>query len=125
MEQIGRRRIIGLGLAAALAAGARIASAEVSTAEGTGAIEGVVRDEAGTPVPGATVTVASFDLPDGEAVLTSDAGGAFRLDAAPPGLYDLFVDLEGFQRAEWRDVRVEAGAAARAEITLLKRPSGY
>ncbi len=118
---IGRRRLLGLGLAAAFGLAALGGSAS-GLAEAS--IDGRVVDEAGAPLPNAVVSVQSPDLPDGEANTSTDAQGVFHLAPVRAGLYDLTVELEGFRRGERRDLLVEEGRAAQVEIKLERRGPG-
>jgi carboxypeptidase family protein len=78
---------------------------------GSGA-QGLVVDNTGTPIPGATVTVV-FDRTVFEAVtslrttqVTTDSGGRFRRIfiscGEPGGLYTITVEKPGFKRARIR-----------------------
>lgn len=118
MEGITRRQVVGLGLAAALAYAAPRASAE-----GEAGIDGRAVDADGSPLAGASVSVTSPDLPEGEVALTADASGGFRLTVGP-GLYDVVVELPGYRRGEWRDVRVQAGRHTSIAISLERRDGG-
>lgn len=62
---------------------------------GRGNVVGVVRDQSGSPIPGATVRLLSASgSPVAEDV--SDENGRFGCNA-PPGAYTLRVELSGFQ----------------------------
>ncbi len=86
----------------------------------TGGIAGVVRDESGAVVPGATVTV--IDPRTGgiaRSVLTGP-NGAFLVPNLSPGPYFLTAELKGFGRAAG-NVRVSAGATMKADVTLTTK----
>jgi outer membrane receptor for ferrienterochelin and colicin len=76
-----------------------------------GAVSGVVRDEQGGALPGATVTLTGKK---GSRTFTSDSQGAFLFAAVEPGTYELKVELSGFRPAA-RD-HVEVGVAAHATL---------
>jgi hypothetical protein len=61
----------------------------------TGTIRGVVKDQQGLAVPGATVTATSPAL-QGARTTVSDTGGNYTLNALPPGVYSLTFSLGGF-----------------------------
>jgi outer membrane receptor protein involved in Fe transport len=85
------------------------ASAALAGAVASGRVSGLVRDPAGAPVPGVSVSLLS-PLGAIAATGTSDAEGAFRFDAVPSGSYVLAADSPGFatrRLAVW----VEAGVA--------------
>jgi outer membrane receptor protein involved in Fe transport len=83
-----------------------------------GTVEGVVLDQSGAALPGATLTLAGENLM-GQRVVVSGPGGEFRFVLVPPGLYQLEVRLEGFQPFEEREVRVGLGSATTVEITMV------
>src|SRR5438094_8310364 len=75
----------------------------------TGAvIDGVVKDEQGAVLPGATVTIRNVDTGFERAVVT-ESEGRYRLQALPPGTYSLKVELQGFAGQEVRDIVMTIG----------------
>src|SRR5215471_4896056 len=70
-----------------------------------GILSGVVRDATGAAVPGATVTVTDQDTGETRTV-TSEATGAYRIDAISPGNYKVHVEVAGFQKFDAKDVAV-------------------
>ncbi|HYA89462.1 MAG TPA: carboxypeptidase-like regulatory domain-containing protein [archaeon] len=90
-------------------------------AEKTGALEGMVRDANGRPVPGARVTLrnlASGKIYDG----TSTAEGVFRVIELPAGRYELKAACEGYAELPVAEVALAAGEVAVREITLTALP---
>jgi len=63
-------------------------------AQTTGSVTGVVRDESGAAVPGATVTISGPQLPLGRTT-TSRPDGVFQFFNLPPGNYQIRVELQG------------------------------
>ena len=61
----------------------------------TGTIRGVVKDQQGLAVPGATITATSPAL-QGARTAVSDTTGLYSLTALPPGEYTLTFTLSGF-----------------------------
>ena len=110
---------------APLALSMSVRAASAQAAEGEGAIEGLIVDGAGAPLADALISVRSVLLPDGETELETDAAGAFRLAPLEAGQYDVLVDADGFRRAEWRGLRVEAGQPTRLQVTLQPTAGGY
>jgi iron complex outermembrane receptor protein len=96
-----------------------LAAAVPAWAQGTGGIAGVVRDESGAAVPGATVTVT-----DGRGaiarVVTTGADGSFTVPNLPVGAYSVAAELKGFGRAA-QVVRLSAGANMKADLTLVAK----
>ncbi|GAB6937839.1 hypothetical protein JCM11754A_13630 [Isoptericola variabilis] len=62
-----------------------------------GAVGGTVTDDAGDPVPGATVTVEG---PDGRVTLTTDDAGGYFLGDLPPGDYTIVLTVPDGYTAE-------------------------
>lgn len=83
---------------------------------GDGVIRGRVTTEAGSPVPGARVTVAG----SGRAAVTGD-GGAFVLAAVPSGRQVLVVTRLGFRRLE-QGVMLSASDTVSVDLVLVEAP---
>jgi hypothetical protein len=88
-----------------------------SGADGTGAIEGRVVDETGGALPGVTIETSGTALRSPHVAATG-AGGAYRLDALPPGVYSVSFRLAGFADVARRDLAVRAGETSRADTTM-------
>ena len=82
---------------------------------------GVVADQDGAAVPGATVTARLAGAAAERAAVT-DGGGRYRLVELPPGEYTLRASYAGFAAEERREVRTLAGQSVRLDFTL--RPAG-
>jgi hypothetical protein len=124
---IERRRLMGLGLAAAVVAGTGVIWSDgVAQAddEGAGSVSGHVVGQDGAPVAGANVTVTSAMLDAGDATLTTDDAGRFLLTPAPAGLYDVAVEREGYRPGQVTSLRVGGNETARVEIVLERRAPG-
>lgn len=105
-----------------LSEGAEVDLGTISLEKGL-AIEGVVSDEAGNPVPNAYVTCSphrnpgarptpALSRPEGD---RTDVEGKFRIEKLTPGVYDLGARADGFAEATLDTV--DAGAT-RVRITL-------
>ncbi len=81
----------------------------------TGTVDGIVRDDAGAGVPGATVTLGGDR---GDMTAITDAEGGFRFLLVAPGSYRLSADLEGMGTAE-AAVQVESGGRRTLDMTLI------
>ena len=91
-------------------------------AEKTAALEGIVRDASGRPVPGARVTLRN--LASGKIhESTSTAEGVFRLIELPAGRYELKAACEGYAELPAVEVTLRAGEVAVREITLIALPA--
>jgi carboxypeptidase family protein len=86
----------------ALFVGAWVAlAASGAAAQDTGTISGIVVDNSGQLVPGATVTLTN-EATSGVRTQTSGARGEFAFRAVPPGSYTVKIELTGFRTSETR-----------------------
>ena len=65
--------------------------------QSTAEIRGVVQDESGAVVPGATVTAIN-ELTGLERTAVSDSGGRFNFPRLPVGSYRVEAELQGFRK---------------------------
>jgi hypothetical protein len=84
----------------------------------SGTIDGTVKDESGSVLPGVTVTIASPQLQVGKLVQVSDSSGAYKFVDLPAGTYQLKAELTGFSASVRDDLRLTIGFNARVDITL-------
>jgi hypothetical protein len=93
--------------------------AGVASAQTTGTIIGVVTDaQSGKPVAGALVVATSSSL-QGEQTVVTDKGGAFRIQALPPGEYKLAAQFDGYKTAERSDLTVRLDKTIRANLAIV------
>jgi Carboxypeptidase regulatory-like domain/TonB dependent receptor len=85
-------------------------------AQTSNVISGLVEDETGAPLPGATITLAG-QPPAGPQTTHSQADGTFTLGGVAPGRYTLTVDLSAFESAQ-QAVTVGAGALPPLRVRL-------
>src|ERR1700761_8491452 len=78
-------------------------------AQNLGSIVGVVRDQSGSVVPGATVEVSSPALIEGRRTTTTGNNGEYRVVDLRPGDYEVTFTHEGF-RTEHRE-KITLGAS--------------
>jgi hypothetical protein len=84
----------------------------------TGSILVKAVDEQGAVLPGVTVTISSAVLVAGQMTSVTDAGGAVRFPALPPGTYSVKLELQGFQTLVRENVIVSVGQTTPLELTL-------
>jgi len=84
--------------------------------ERTGEIQGVVSDDQGAAIPGATVTAESKTVPQPLHAVT-DAQGRFRFFNVPVGTYVMTVGLTGFSTHK-QTVEVKLGSQLTANAKL-------
>jgi iron complex outermembrane receptor protein len=81
-----------------------------------GAVAGVIRDETGAVLPGATINVRNLETEISNSTV-SDLQGRFEFLLLPAGEYELQAILPGF--SGWaRPITIEAAASATLNITL-------
>jgi hypothetical protein len=84
----------------------------------TGAdIEGVVRDETGSVVPGVSITAVSVDTALTRTTAT-DTTGRYLLPAIPPGVYSVTAELFGFGGQLRENVPLLLGQSARVDFSM-------
>jgi hypothetical protein len=82
-----------------------------------GRILGIVTDQSGGVVSGATVTV--LDTQRGVArTLTTDEAGAYNAPTLIPGTYTVRVEAKGFKRVDRQNVVLEVGKEVRVDLTV-------
>jgi len=84
----------------------------------SGAIEGNVIDEEGTPLPGAEVTVSSPALIGGDQSRITDADGKFRFVLLPNGRYVVEATMSGFVTTKNENIRLYVGQTLTLKLTL-------
>jgi outer membrane receptor protein involved in Fe transport len=109
----GLRAIRLFLLAAGFAAHAWPLFAQVAA----GAITGVVKDQAGAAVPGATVTVTNVDT-NRQRVVASSGDGVYTAPTLAPGSYRIDVTLAGFKRVRREGIRLSTGEKVRIDFDL-------
>jgi hypothetical protein len=107
MKMISR----SLGVLLVLLAAAGLATAQTYT----GIVTGVVTDEQGGVLPGATVTLAGKT---GTRSAVTDAKGEYRFSAVDPGSYSVTVELTGFRPKKIENIPVTIGKTAEAGFTM-------
>jgi hypothetical protein len=85
----------------------------------SGSIHGLVRDEAGSPVGGATVSA----LGSVNAFATTDRNGRYELRALTPGSYAVRAHLSGYAASRTQIVEVRSSARTPSYISLRRARS--
>ncbi len=83
----------------------------------TSSVTGVVRDEGGGVLPGATIVVASNATGTKSETVTNNSG-SYSVPALSAGVYTLTVSLPGFRTSVISDVRVQLGIPTTLNATL-------
>jgi len=106
-----------------------VAPLAFSQSRETGALQGKVTDEQGSPLPGVNITASSPNLM-GVRTAVTDADGEFRFIALPPGVYEVKAELQGFGTVLRKDIRLTTttrlivdfqmkAAAVAEEVTVI------
>jgi len=82
-----------------------------------GAINGVAKDEQGSPIPGVLVSAASDSAPRTVETVT-DRSGYYHFANLPPGDYTIAAELSGFATFKRTPVTVRAGATIAIDIPM-------
>lgn len=84
----------------------------------TSNVVGTVRDASKGVLRGATVTLDGPQLIGGPRSTTTDASGAYRFPALPPGQYGVTAHRDGLRRVRRADILVPAGATLDIDFEL-------
>jgi hypothetical protein len=98
------------------------ASMAQTAGDSSGSIVGTIADETGAVVPAVKVCVSGPGLMSARCV-DSDADGAFRFPALPPGEYTVSFTVGGFEPTEREGVRVGLGETASVPVTVVVAPT--
>lgn len=93
------------------------AVADLAGQAGSGALTGIVRDPAGSPVPGAAIVVTALDT-NASRTLVSTADGVYAATGLVPSEYRVEVRLSGFRPATRDRIRIATGDTVRLDLDL-------
>ena len=99
-----------------LVASASMAS-PVGAQIGSGALAGIVVDQAGAAVPGVTVTVTAVATAVSRTTVTSQKGD-YVVPGLAPGTYRIRVELSGFRPLAREGIRLATGETVRLDVQL-------
>ncbi len=80
-------------------------------------LRGVIRDQSGAIVPGASVTVLA-PTTGARRAITSDAAGRYVFSFLSPGDYDITAELNGFQPVTRTGISLDTGSRITLDLTL-------
>ena len=112
MREIVSRAVALLALGLAVLAPALV-EAQITR----GAVSGIVRDDSGAVVPGATVTVTNTDTNISRTAIT-DAEGFYTVAALEPGRYTVRTQLSGFSINETPGIEVRTATETTVNVGL-------
>ena len=87
---------------------------------GAASLTGIISDQSGAKVPGATVTATNQATNVAYTAVSNEAGN-YSITSVPVGTYVLKAELSGFKTATTNPIQVEAGAERRTEQVLPHR----
>ena len=87
-----------------------------------GALTGIVRDGARSPLADVTVTATQVDGSTVRGTISA-SGGLFAFADLPPGTYTVIAQYPGFPDAAVASLEVTVGLATRADITMAAAPA--
>jgi len=85
--------------------------------QGTTEVRGQVTDPQGAVLPGVSIVVRNQDTGMFRETVTN-ADGTFFVSGITPGMYQIEAELQGFKKHTGRDVRLEIGKTATANLRL-------
>ncbi|HEY7010209.1 MAG TPA: carboxypeptidase-like regulatory domain-containing protein, partial [Jatrophihabitantaceae bacterium] len=92
-------------------------SASAAAQVGAGALTGIVSDQSGQPVPGATATASAVGTNLTHTVVTA-ADGGYSIQALSPGEYRVRIELTGFRPLTREGVEVATGQTVRLDLQV-------
>ena len=97
-----------------------LTASHAAFAQGLGhaAVSGVVRDDAGQPIPGVTITIARTGGEGSPVLSVSGGAGEFRVAELLPGAYEVRAELEGFQPVS-SNVKLVTGQALEIAFKMV------
>jgi hypothetical protein len=84
---------------------------------GAGSLTGIVSDQTGASVPGATVTATNQATNVAYTAVANDAGN-YNISSVPVGMYVVKAELPGFRTATTRPIQIEAKQIVRFDFKL-------
>jgi hypothetical protein len=112
-----RRRLTRTGIAMAFALASLLLPGVASAQFDTATVLGVVVDETGARVPGATITLKNTD--NGiEATTVSDTEGNYQFLNVRVGMYSVRAELQGFSTAVAEKVVITVNARQRVDLKM-------
>jgi hypothetical protein len=114
MKAIFRFRFALLAVLLATVASTGLAQ---SVSSAVGSIAGVVKDETGAALPGATI-VATSEERGARRTAVSDSAGHFVIPQVLPGKYNVDISLTGFSSVTFKDNVIETEKRTELNVTL-------
>src|SRR5262245_66496026 len=107
------RSLVSFSLLTVLSVVPGIAAAQT----GAGALTGIISDQSGAKVPGATVTATNQATNVAYTAVSNEAGN-YTITSVPVGAYVVKAELSGFKTVTTDPISVEAKAIVRMDFSL-------
>src|SRR5688572_24567883 len=104
-------------IALGLSASAFVAPIPALAQTGAASLTGIVTDQSGASVPGATVTATNQATNVDYTGLANEAGN-YTVTSLPIGMYIVKAELAGFKTSATRPIQVEANQIVRLDFKL-------
>src|SRR5437667_11233281 len=114
MNRTGLRTVYFVSLLAAVWISGSLALSQELT---TGSIVGVVRDETGAVIPGASVSITNKATGAKRTGISSETGD-FSIPGLLPALYDVRVEMSGFRGYTVQGLELKVNQVARLDVRL-------
>ncbi len=112
-----RSRFLPLGAVAVVAAAASVPGFVGAQTAALGNISGIVRDNTGAIVPGATVVITNTGT-GASRTLTTDSEGHYVATFLQPGQYEVVLSGAGFGKVDRKDIPVPVGQTVTVDASL-------
>lgn len=94
-----------------------VLASSIANGQGSSSVRGIITDQAGRAVTGATVTLSNPEKNFSRTQTTSEEG-TYQFQAIPPDTYKLSVEVKGFKRAEVANVQALVDTPSNVDIQL-------
>jgi outer membrane receptor protein involved in Fe transport len=95
-----------------------IAAATLFAQEGTSTLRGVVVDQSGSVIPGATVSVANQATGLNRRSMTTNSDGEYVFTSLIPGSYRITIEAQGFKKTTQENFLLAVGETRELKIAL-------
>jgi hypothetical protein len=106
-----------LRIALAIVASLVLLASSASAQDYRGRVQGLVQDTSSGALPGVTVTLTN-DATAAPVARVTDTRGRYVFDFVSPGVYTITAELQGFKKAEQKNVRVAQRGDVTADLSL-------
>ncbi|HKQ91715.1 MAG TPA: carboxypeptidase-like regulatory domain-containing protein, partial [Blastocatellia bacterium] len=95
-----------------------IAAASIYAQEGTSTMRGMIVDQGGSVIPGATISVANQATGLNRRSMSTNSNGEYVFTSLIPGSYRITIEAQGFKKATQDNVQLAVGQTLELKIAL-------